>query len=264
MYDYIQIGAWRSDNVPDLHVLEWDAPLMPAAQRPHVTIPGRMSAAEDARRDWRPVPIKVNMALLGDSMAQLRQKYRTISRTLHRAEHLILSDMPAYHFRGHTVEVQVVTIYEEWMQMRLIFLANPPCLLRPTSQQTGYIPAAGTPIPEQLTDANASRALDATGTASMVISDGVAAYEPEIYLSITGTWQQLNVGLGGIILPAQTTSKTVYIDAEAQVAYTIESGIRTPVAGIRGDYTKINQGTQLTISGISQDIHVRMLAIERS
>lgn len=264
MYDYIQIGAWRSDSVPDLHVLEWELPLMAPAQRPHASIPGRMSAVEDVRREWRPEPVRVTMALLGESMAGLRQKYRTISRILKEAEHLVLSDMPAYHYRGYTAEVQAVEIYEEWMKLRLVFIANPPCLLRTTSQQTGYIPGTGTPIPEQLTDQNASRALDATGTASMVISDGVAAYRPEIYMSITGTWQQLNVGLGGIILPEQAASKTVYIDAEAQVAYTIEAEIRTPVAGIRGDYTKINQGTQLTISGIGQSIHVRMLAIERS
>jgi len=264
MNDYIKIGNWKSSDVTGLHVMEWEAPLMARAGRQAFSIPGRMEAITDRRRDWQPEHIPVTMALVGNGRATLRQQFRAISRQLHHADHLILSDMPDNHYRGYTSEIKVLEDYEEWTKFRLYFLANPPCLLRAISQQAGFIPTAGTPIPEQLTDANASQVLDATGAASLVISDGVAAYDPEIYLSITGTWQQLHIGQGGIILPARDVSDTVYIDAQAEVAYTLSSGVRTPVPDITGSYQALTQGAQLAISGSSISIHVRLMRIERS
>lgn len=264
MYDYIRIGAWRSDGVPGLHVLEWDAPLMPGASRKTISIPGKLSALEDARRDWKPEPVSVTLAIIGEDQAQTRARYRAISRTLAAAETLILSDMPDYHYRGYTQEIRPLEDTEHWLKFRLVFQANPPCLLRAISQQAGFIPSQQLPIPEQLTDGNATQALDATGTVNIVTGDGAAAWPPEIHLAITGAWQQLNIGLGGLVLPAQATSKTVYIDAEAQVAYTLENSLRVPVMGITGRYEPVSQGTQLRISGISLSAHIRLLAIERS
>lgn len=264
MYDYIQIGAWRSDSVPDLHVLEWEAPLMPKAAQQAVNLPGRMSALEDPRRDWRPETVNVTLAIIGEDQAETRAKYRAISRVLTEARILTLSDMPNYHYRGHTTEIRPLEDTEKWLKFRLAFQANPPCLLRVLSQQAGFIPAAEPPIPEQLTDQNATRALDATGTTNIVTGEGIAAWPPEIYLAITGTWQQLNIGLGGLVLPAQNTSKTVYIDAEARVAYRLEDGLRAPVMGVTGRYEPISQGAQLRISGLSFNVHIRLLSIERS
>lgn len=264
MYDYIRIGAWRSDSVPGLHVMAWDQLLMPRAERAAAALPGRMDAVMDARRGWQPEPLGVTLALVGASRAQIREQYRAISKVLSTAEHIVLSDMPACHYRGYVSEIRAEEDYDEWIRFRVTFQANPPCLLRCMSQQEGWIPSCAMPVPEQITDQNASRALDASGAVSLATVDGSAAYAPEIYLTVTGTWAQLNIGGGGLVLPAQTGSQTVYIDGPAQVAYTMEGGIRTAVAGIQGSYAAISQGTQLTIGGNSISAHIRLLVIERS
>lgn len=55
MFDYIKIGSWRSDTVIDLHVMDWDAPLLAPADYGSAQIPGRMTSLRDARLSLEPL-----------------------------------------------------------------------------------------------------------------------------------------------------------------------------------------------------------------
>ena len=105
MYDYIKIGSWRSDSVLDLYVMDWDAPLLAPADYGSAQIPGRMTALRDAQRNYKPATITINMAITGDDEKDILRRHRAISKTLWDADHLILSDLPGHHFRGHVSEV---------------------------------------------------------------------------------------------------------------------------------------------------------------
>lgn len=263
MYDYIQIGAWRSDSVDGLHVLEWDAPLFAKAERPAQTLPGRMSALEDHRREFRPEPVTVTLALVGESRAQLRQKYRAISRVLTGARHLILSDMPDYHYRGGTQEIKVLEDYEEWLKFRLTFIANPPCLLRVLGASGGWIPNPATPPAEQITESNCTHNLSLTDSHTLTIGDGPTAYPPEVHMLLLGGWSSLTIN--GLTIPGLTYSTGVYLDSEAMQVWDKVDGVRTPVPDITGSYESLSESGQLAFSGADfNNATAHILIIERS
>lgn len=265
MYDFIQIGAWRSDQVPDLHVLSWDAPLMPRAGYAASPLPGMMTSVEAARRDWKPENISVTLAIIGSSRADIRTKYKAISRVLFEADHLILSDMPGYHYRGYTQEIRPAEDMEEWLSFRLTFVANPPCLLRTLGTPAGWIPSPATPIAEQITELNASHNLHLNGPQQVVISDGLAAYPPEVYMLLIGSWDSLRIGgLQGLTIPGLGVTSGVWLDASAQQVYDKVAGVRTPVPDITGDYAAIGQSSTLDFDGTNLNLTAHILVIERS
>lgn len=269
MYDFIQIGAWRSDQVPDLHVLSWDAPLMPRAGYAASPLPGMMTSVEAARRDWKPENISVTLAIIGSSRADIRTKYKAISRVLFEADHLILSDMPGYHYRGYTQEIRPAEDMEEWLSFRLTFVANPPCRLRVLGVSAGWIPSQALPIPEQITETNAGHNLALSGsgtvTGSVAIHDGTSPYPPEVYMLLIGSWDSLTIGgTGGLTIPGLPVTSAVWLDAEAMQVYDKVEGIRTPVPNITGDYAAIGRDPLLAFSGVNPNLTAHILVIERS
>lgn len=265
MYDYIKIGSWRSDSVLDLHVMDWDAPLLAPADYGSAQIPGRMTALRDAQRNFKPATITINMAITGDDEQDILIRHRAISKTLWDANHLILSDLPDHHFRGHVSEVVATDVVEEWLRFRVKFMANPPCRLRVLGVSSGWIPSQALPIPEQITSVNMSYTLALTGSTSAVMHDNTAPFRPEVYLAITGTWSSLQInGSTGLILPAKAAAGTVYIDCEAERCYTISDGAREPLPGVRGSYAAISGNPIITITATGGSGTARVLAIERS
>lgn len=265
MYDYIQIGAWCSDTVPDLHVLEWEAPLMPRAGYAATPLPGCMTAAESSLRDWKPENITVTLALVGEGRADIRQKYRAISRVLLEATHLILSDMPGHHYRGHTAEIRPVEDMEEWLTLRLTFVANPPCLLRVLGPNGGWIPSPDTPPAEQITEVNATHNVRLDSAKQIVLSDGQAAYPPEVHMLLIGSWDKLIIGgPQGLTIPGLGLTSALWLDATAQQVYDKVNGVRTPVPDISGDYSAIGRENTLAFDGVNLDATAHVLVIERS
>lgn len=264
MYDYIQIGAWRSDGVPDLHILGWEVPLIPRSGYAATPLPGRMAAIEDAKRDWRPENVTVTMALIGTTRAEIRQKFDGISKVLFNARHLILSDTPSHHYRGHTAEVRPVEDYEEWLTFRLTFVSNPPCLLRVLGPQAGWIPDPATPPAEQITEINASHNLSLRGPAQVVIGDGLAPYPAEVHMLLLGSWDSLTIGgPQGLTIPGLGLTSALWLDADAQQVYDKVDGIRTPVPDITGNYEAIGSSPVLHFDGVNLQATAHILIIER-
>lgn len=269
MYDYIKIGSWRSDGVLDLHVMDWDAPLLAPADYGSAQIPGRMTALRDAQRNFKPATITINMAITGDDERDILRRHRAISKTLWDADHLILSDLPDHHFRGHVSEVVATDVVEEWLRFRVKFIANPPCRLRVLGVSSSWIPSQGLPIPEQITETNAGHnlALQGSGTVtgSVAIHDGTSPYPPEVYMLLIGSWDSLTIGgTGGLTIPGLPVTSAVWLDAEAMQVYDKVEGIRTPVPNISGDYAAIGRDPLLTFSAVNPDLTAHILVIERS
>lgn len=262
MYDYIQIGPWRSDGVTGLHVMDWEAPVLPRAQRQASPLSGRMTAPEDARRDWRPENIPVTLAMVGTSRADIRQRMRPVTRTLLDARHLILSDMPGHHYRGHTAEVRPLEDYEEWLKVRMTFVANPPCALRTLGPQAGWIPDPALPPAEQITELNATHNLALSGPASVAIGDGLTAYPPEIHMLLLGSWDTLTIN--DLTIPGLPVTSAVYLDSEAMQVWDKVDGVRTPVPNLTGNYDTIGAGGQLVFGGTNVNATAHILVIERS
>lgn len=265
MYDYIKIGSWRSDSVTDLHVMDWDAPLIPAAERPNNPIPGRLTAISSDARGYKPADLTINMAITGNGEADLLQKHRAVAKVLWEADHLILSSAPEYHYRGHTAEIKSIEVVDEWLRFRVKFVCNPPCRLRALGTAAGWIPGTDLPIPEQITELNASHNLRVDGPKSIVIHDGTAPHTPEVYMLLLGSWDSLTIGgEKGLTIPGLPIESAVWVDCAAQHVYDKVEGVRTPVPNITGDYDAIGRDPELHFSGVNPDLTAHILIIERS
>lgn len=269
MYDYIQTGSWRSDSVPGLHVLDWEVPLLAAADYAETQIPGRMAAIREAARSYKPAVITVNMAVTGDGEQDILFRLRAIQKVLWAADHLILSDLPEHHFRGHVAEISPTETVEEWLRFRLRFRANPPCRLRALGGAAGWIPSSNLPIPEQITEANASYSLGLHGsgtvTGSVAIHDGTAPHSPEVYMLLIGSWDRLTIGGNkGLTIPGLPLTIAVWLDTEAMQVYDVIEGVRRPVPNISGDYEAIGREPVLQFSALNPNLTAHILVIERS
>lgn len=269
VYDYIKIGSFRSDSVPGLHVLDWEAPLIAPADYAETQIPGRMTAISDSARSYKPAAVTVNMALVGTSELETLHRFRQLSALLWQARHLILSDLPEHHFRGHVAEISPTETVEEWLRFRLRFRANPPCRLRALGAAAGWIPDAHLPIPEQITETNASYSLglrgDGTVRGGVDIHDGSAPYPPEVYMLLIGSWDSLTIGgERGLTIPGLPVTSAVWLDTEAMQVYDKAAGIRTPVPNVSGDYEAVGRDPNLQFSAINPNLTAHILVIERS
>lgn len=265
MYDYIKIGSWRSDSVTDLHVMDWDTTLIPAAERSNMPVPGRLTAITSQQRGYRPESISINMAITGTDEPDLLQKHRAVSKVLWDADHLILSSAPAYHYRGHTAEIKSTEVVDEWLRFRIKFTANPPCRLRVLGPAAGWIPGPDLPIAEQITELNASHNVSIDGPKSITIHDGSAPHAPEVYMLLLGSWDSLTIGgEKGLTIPGLPLESAVWVDCLAQQVYDKVEGVRTPVPNITGDYDAIGREPELHFSGLNPDLTAHILIIERS
>lgn len=265
MYDYIKIGSWRSDSVQDLVVMDWDTLLMPTAERPNNPIPGRLTAISPEARGFKPADLTINMAITGNGEADLLQKHRAVAKILWEADHLILSGAPAYHYRGHTAEIKSTEVVDEWLRFRVKFVCNPPCRLRALGPAAGWTPGGELPIPEQITELNASHNIRIDGPKSVTIHDGTAPHAPEVYMMLLGSWDSLNIGGDkGLTIPGLPITSAVWVDCAAQQVYDKVEGVRTTVPNIMGDYETIGRDPVLAFDGVNLDLTAHVLVIERS
>lgn len=265
MYDYIQIGTWKSDSVPDLHVMEWSMPLLSKAARPTTSLPGRLTALEEGLREYKPEPIEVTLAMVGSSRQEIRQKLASVLPTLWSADHLTLSDSQGKHYRGHITEVKPQEDLEEWLSMKLVFLANPPCQLRTLGPKAGWIPDPKIPIAEQITEVNATHNLHLDRPQTLVIGDGPAAYAPEIHMLLIGSWDRLQIGgPQGLTIPGLGLASAVYLDCERMQVYDKVDGKRRPVPDCSGDFSEIGRVPNLAFDGLNLNLTAHILVIERS
>ena len=150
-----------------------------------------------------------------------------------------------------------------WLKGTVTFVANPPCACR--SLGSGLIPALDTPIPEQLTDSNATCIKNFTAAGSMPSVSENGAYPPAVHLAVAGSFTRLVLGgAGGITIDYQAIADTVYVDTERMTVYRKNNGSRISLSGqTSGSFEAVAaQAGALPISGTGLNIAVRMLVTE--
>lgn len=265
MYDYIKIGAWRSDSVPDLHVMDWQRPLLAKAERQVTDLPGRLTALVEKDRWHKPETIEVNLVMLGGSRAEIQEKLQSVLPVLWAARDLTLSDTPETHYRGYTSQVAPTEDLEDWMRLKVSFEANPPCQLRVLGPQGGWIPDPKTPIAEQITEVNATHNLFLDQPRQLILGGGLTAYTPEVHMLLLGSWDSLVIGgPEGLTIPGLGLESAVYVDMEGMQVYDKVDGKRRPVPDCSGEFEKMINNNALDFSGVNLNLTAHILVIERS
>ena len=146
------------------------------------------------------------------------------------------------------------------LRLSFKFTACPPCFMRVRSKRSGWEPTLESAVPEQITAGTetVSGVFSAAGRLPVMEDQGV--HSPALYFAVTGTWTQISIG-GMTITQAYTTSHTVYLDCDAQVAYTMDAGIKTSVP-VAGDFP-LNDAAGIQVGGTALNATVRALLIER-
>lgn len=264
MYDWIMLDSWKSDTAENLHVLEWDAPIFPRAEKSSQSIPGKLSAITDGRRNHKPEPINITMATTFPSREENRAAMDAVCLAAMHAHRLTLSDDPEYHYEGYVREIRPVEDIDEWLKFVITFEANPPVKRRVLSGQPGFMFNLKKPIPEQITETNATHNLSVQAGSSVSLQPAETAYPPEVYMLILGTWDELTIGgEGGLVIPG-LGFEAVYVDAENQQCYAVIDGKRTGIAGVRGSYEGITAHNTLQMGGTNLNaVTAHILVIER-
>lgn len=264
MYDWIKLDGWQSSATENLHVLEWDAPIFPRAEKSSQSIPGRLSAFTDSRRNYKPENVSVTMAVTCGTREANRAAMDAICLAAMHAHHLTLSDDPLYHYAGYVREVRPIEDIDEWLKFVLTFEANPPVKRRVLSGQAGFMPDESKPVPEQITETNATHNVHVQAGSSVQLQTTLTAYPPEVYMLILGTWDEMTIGgEGGLVIPG-LGYEAIYVDAENQQCYAVIEGRRVGIAGVRGSYEYITAHNTLQITAKNpKAVTAHILVIER-
>lgn len=259
MYDYFKINnTWRSDQVEEgVHLLSFKLPsLLPTVQRQ--TEPSETLLCPQGKKMYKPQILSVELGAITSNLADNYALAIRLSRELSAAECIELSDIPGIYFRGDVQEIKVLEQEDEWLRLGLEFALNPPCLNKLVgASSTMLLPSKG-PIAEQITESNASFALNVSAPQEVQIAQGT--HETEIYAMLIGSWDSLKIG--ALELP-EMQNRAVYIDKEAQQAYLIEGGKRINAPNQKGLFALLNHENKLKISGENLNLKAYIYAIER-
>ena len=270
MYDWIEINGVKSTALAGLTALDWSPPLYTRRKRDTEWIPGRIGQVQSQYPTYEEPTATLTLSVVGETEAQLRSRWLAVRKWLARGRRLRLSDQPDTYYLGEITQVtpQDSAVYADgdcWLTATAAWALAPACLIKYRSASEGWAPDLDTPIPQQLTAANATQAktLTAAGQMDAIAYDG--AYPAWLCLRITGAWDTLNVGgvAGLTIHQAAATATTLYIDCLAQVCYALEDGVQVSWAGaISGDYPAPTEDFSLAIGGTGNNVTVQLLVIE--
>jgi len=235
-------------------------------KREETTLPNRLDAIQSDYWQWEPKDIPLQLAVIGDSMQDVTAKYLSARRWLLSAGRISLSEMPDRHYQGSITKVTKGEANDRWLKFTAVFRANPWCLHKALSKQSGFVPLSTTPIPEQITAATetCSGAFTAAGSLPEVAYAG--ACPAALYMTITGTWTTLAIGGSGgwVINWPSPQSMTLYIDCVSQHVYHKIGGVMTDIGGyVSGDPPAMAGTLALPIGGTNLNITARLLVIER-
>lgn len=258
MSDYIKLDGVSSET-KGIYVLDWQLPLSPKRNRQTETISGRITSIEFSET-LPPDDVILTLAIVGDSQAQIRSTFRTVSSWLWHGTRLEISDMPGCYYTGYMARITEGDVTDAYMTVKATFTANPPYIQHACSKQSGFIPSDASPIQEQITSSTetASKAFTSSGRLPIMTDAGMD--KPALYFAVTGTWTQLSIG-DLVITEAMSSQTTVYIDCELQVVYRISAGARVAVA-YSGDFPA-NDAQGIQVGGTAFSATVRALMIER-
>lgn len=259
MYDYFRVNnTWRSDQAGEgVHLLSFKLPsLLPAVQRQ--TEPSETLLCPQGKKTYKPQVLSVELGAVTSNLANNYALAMRLSRELNAAECVELSDIPGIYFRGNVQEVKVLEQEDEWLRLGLEFALNPPCLNKLVGVSSAMLLPSKSPLAEQITESNASFALQVSAAQEVQIAQ--STHETEIYATLIGSWDSLK--LGALELPGMQ-NRAVYIDKEAQQAYLIEDGKRINVPSQKGSFQLLNHENKLRISGEGLNLKAYIYAIER-
>lgn len=268
MQDWIALDGIRSDTLPGLVCMSYTPPLLPKRQQEETLLPGRLTAITQKAWQHDPFDLPVKLALVGASYASMLAVWQEqVLPWAWSAARLEVDALPGRFFRGAVTEISEPEMTDQWMTFTLTFRCNPPLPLRLRTGQEGWFPAADTPVPQQLTAANATVSGSFTAAGWLNLTGGCGGVEAaETYLAITGTWTTLQLGASFSVLQKADTSMTLYIDSEnGQVWRCEEDGTEVNMMGVTsGELPEVKPGqTGLQVSGEGMNVTVRLLVIER-
>jgi predicted phage tail component-like protein len=239
--------------------------LLPRRNRNREPRPGHLTAVESTYWQYQASPIRLNFALNGTGKDDLVNKYQAIAGWLLNASEMRLWYDPEKYYLGSVegdIDFEMVT--PRWARITVDFICNPPCWHKVRSKQVGWHPAAGTPIPEQITVG--TETVSRTNSGDLPSVAYLAAHPAALYFAITGTWTTLAVGGGaGLVINWQAVgSTTLYIDCDAQVVYHKAGGVMTSVPFV-GDFPvlDIKSAGAIAVAGENLAATIRLLVIER-
>lgn len=224
---------------------------------------GLLTSVESVYWQYQASPIRLNFNLDGIGKDDLINKFQALSGWILNASELRLWYDPNKYYLGAVegdLEFEMISRYRA--RIALDFMCNPPCWNKVCSKQAGWGPAAGTPIPEQITAATETVSRTNAGDLPSVTYE--AAHPAALYFAITGTWTSLAIGgAAGLVINWPTPqSLTLYIDCDAQEIYHKLGGVMTAVP-YSGDFPALESTGAIAVAGADLAATIRMLVIER-
>jgi hypothetical protein len=222
-----------------------------------------LTAVESIYWQFQASPIRLNFYMEGTGKDDCVNKYQAISGWLLNASELRLWYDSEKYYLGSVEgdpEFEMISICKA--RIGVDFMCNPPCWHKTRSKQSGWDPAAGTPIPEQITaDTETVSRINAGDLPSVTYA---AAHPASLYFTITGTWDDLAIGgAAGLVIPFTTPqSMTLYIDCDAEVVYHKLGGVMTAVP-YSGDFPQLLKTGAIAVAGTNMAATTRLLVIER-
>lgn len=237
--------------------------ILPKRTRNRESRLGMLTTVESTYWQYQPAPIRMTFALEGTGKDDLINKFQDAAGWLLNATELRLwYDPDKYYLGAIEGEPSFEMASRTWARITVDFICNPPCWHRVRSKQTGWKPAAGVPIPEQITAATES--VSRTNVGELPSVAYAAAHPAALYFAVTGTWTSLLIGGGaGLVISwPSPQSMTLYIDCDAQVVYHKLGGMMTAVP-YSGEFPTLSKTGAIAVAGQNLAATIRMLVIER-
>lgn len=263
MYDSVVVNGVSSNTVTGLAVLSVGLPLLQNIEYDLATVPGALISVRSSTGQVKPVEIPIEVAVIGANTEQVRTRWKAAARFFANGRLLQVPDAPGDYYVGYVKGIKLGDEKTTWLKGTVTFVANPPCACR--SLGSGLIPALDTPIPEQLTNSNATCIKNFTAAGSMPSVSENGAYPPAVHLAVAGSFTRLVLGgAGGITIDYQAIADTVYVDTERMTVYRKNNGSRISLSGqTSGSFEAVAaQAGALPVSGTGLNIAVRMLVTE--
>lgn len=212
---------------------------------------------------YEPTPVPFTFTIEGDDKADIINKYQDLAGWLLNAVEMRLYYNPDKYYLGAIEgDLDFNLITSKFGTIKFDFMCNPPCWHRARSKQAGWKPAAGTPIPEQIS--SATETVSRTNAGDLPEVTYAAAHPAALFFAITGTWTSLALGgSGGLVINwPSPQSMTLYIDCDTNMVYHKLAGVMTAVP-YSGEFPQLAKTGAISVAGDDLAATIRLLVIER-
>ena len=268
MTPYIKLNG-VSSSLLGLRLVSAEPFIIPKRTRQREYIPGRLGSISSADFEMPAMGYRIRLAATGTDKASTVNALHSVASWVLSARIMTVWHEPGYFYTG---AVEGDTDFSMFSRrngvLEIEFLCDPPCRQRASIPAGMWFPELDKPIPEQLSDLASTDYAKAKTTAFTLRSAGLTnTLPPALHLALTGTWTTLDLGSGAgntlSITEAAGTSRTLYIDCDAQEVYRLVSTVRTPVK-YSGQFPVLNEDGELPVSGVAFNLSTAyLLVIER-